>query len=38
MEEFWALTIIVFAFALGAAELVAILERRIEFYAGVRNG
>lgn len=38
MEEFWALTIIVFAFALGMAELVAILERRIEFYAGVRNG
>jgi NitT/TauT family transport system permease protein len=38
MEEFWALTIIVFAFALGAAELIAILERRIEYYAGVRNG
>lgn len=38
MEEFWALTIIVFAFALGAAELIAVLERKIEFYAGVRNG
>ncbi|BCJ90517.1 ABC transporter permease [Terrihabitans soli] len=38
MEEFWALTIIVFAFALGAAELIAILERKIEFYAGVRHG
>lgn len=38
MEEFWALTILVFGFALGMAELVAILERRIEFYAGVRHG
>jgi NitT/TauT family transport system permease protein len=38
MEEFWALTLIVFAFALGAAELIAMLERRIDFYAGVRNG
>lgn len=38
MEEFWALTIIVFAFALGMAELIAILERKIEFYAGVRHG
>jgi NitT/TauT family transport system permease protein len=38
MEEFWALTIIVFGFALGMAELIAILERRIEFYAGVRHG
>jgi NitT/TauT family transport system permease protein len=38
MEEFWALTLIVFTFALGMAELVAVLERRIEFYAGVRNG
>jgi NitT/TauT family transport system permease protein len=38
MEEFWALTIIVFGFALGMAELIAILERKIEFYAGVRHG
>lgn len=38
MEEFWALTLIVFAFALGIAELVAILERKIDFYAGVRHG
>ncbi|MDX6806755.1 ABC transporter permease [Terrihabitans rhizophilus] len=38
MEEFWALTLIVFAFALGAAELIAILERKIDFYAGVRHG
>jgi NitT/TauT family transport system permease protein len=38
MEEFWALTLIVFAFALGIAELIAILERKIDFYAGVRHG
>jgi NitT/TauT family transport system permease protein len=38
MEEFWALTLIVFAFALGVAELIAILERKLDFYAGVRNG
>jgi len=37
MEEFWALTLIIFAFALGAAELVSVLERRIDFYAGVRH-
>lgn len=37
MEEFWALTLIVFAFALGMAELIAMLERRIDFYAGVRS-
>ncbi|MFC5070000.1 ABC transporter permease subunit [Flaviflagellibacter deserti] len=37
MEEFWALTLIVFAFALGAAELIAMLERKIDFYAGVRH-
>jgi NitT/TauT family transport system permease protein len=38
MEEFWALTLIVFAFALGMAELIAMLERKIDFYAGVRHG
>ena len=37
MEEFWGLTLIVFAFALGAAEVVAIIERKVEFYAGVRQ-
>ncbi len=37
MEEFWALTLIVFAFALGAAEVIAIIERKVEFYAGVRD-
>jgi NitT/TauT family transport system permease protein len=37
MEEFWALTIVLFAFALVVAELVGMLERRIEYYAGVRQ-
>lgn len=37
MEQFWALTLLVFAFALGVAELIAILERKIDFYAGVRQ-
>ena len=37
MEEFWALTILLFAFALIVAELIGALERRIEYYAGVRN-
>jgi NitT/TauT family transport system permease protein len=37
MEEFWALTIVLFAFALIVAELVGMLEKRIEYYAGVRQ-
>jgi NitT/TauT family transport system permease protein len=37
MEEFWALTLVLFAFALIAAELIGMLEKRIEFYAGVRQ-
>ena len=36
MEDFWALTILLFAFAMVVSELVAYLEKRIEFYAGVR--
>ena len=36
MERFWALTILLFAFAMVVAELVGALERRIEYYAGVR--
>jgi NitT/TauT family transport system permease protein len=36
MEEFWALTILLFAFAMVVSELVAYLEKRIEYYAGVR--
>lgn len=37
MEEFWALTIVLFAFALIIAELIGQLEKRIEYYAGVRQ-
>jgi NitT/TauT family transport system permease protein len=37
MEDFWALTIVLFAFALLVAELVGMLEKRIEYYAGVRQ-
>lgn len=37
MEEFWALTLVLFAFALVIAELIGVLEKRIEFYAGVRQ-
>ncbi len=36
MEEFWALTILVFAFAIVVAELVGLLEQRVAFYAGER--
>ena len=37
MEEFWALTILLFGFALGLAELIGLVERRVEFYAGTRS-
>jgi NitT/TauT family transport system permease protein len=36
MEEFWALVVVVFAFAFLAAEAVAFLERRVEYYASSR--
>src|SRR5262245_19642994 len=36
MEEFWALVIVVFAFAFAASEAVAFLERRVEYYASTR--
>jgi len=37
MEEFWALTFILFAFALGLSSLVGIMEQRLEYYAGTRG-
>jgi NitT/TauT family transport system permease protein len=37
MEQFWALTILLFAFAMVVAELVGMVEKRIEYYAGVRQ-
>lgn len=36
MEEFWALVIVVFAFAFLISEAIAYLERRVEYYAGAR--
>ena len=36
MAEFWALTIILFAFAMVIAELIERAERKVEYYAGVR--
>lgn len=36
MEEFWALVIIIFAFAFAASEAVAFFERRVEYYASTR--
>lgn len=36
MKEFWALTILLFAFAMLVSEGVAMIEKRIEYYAGVR--
>ncbi len=37
MNEFWALTIVLFAFALGLSELVGMLEKRVEYYALTRS-
>jgi NitT/TauT family transport system permease protein len=37
MAEFWALTIILFAFALLVAELIEKVESKVEFYAGERQ-
>ncbi len=36
MEEFWALVIVVFAFAFAVSEAIAYLERRVEYYARAR--
>ena len=37
MPEFWALTIILFAFAMLIAELIERLEAKVEYYAGARQ-
>jgi NitT/TauT family transport system permease protein len=37
MAHFWALILILFAFALGLAELIDRLEKRVEYYAGSRS-
>lgn len=37
MDEFWALTLILFVLALGLASLIGLLEQRIEYYASART-
>ena len=37
MAHFWALILILFAFALSLAEVIARLEHRVEYYAGART-
>lgn len=37
MGHFWALILILFAFALSLAELIGRLEQRVEYYAGARH-
>jgi NitT/TauT family transport system permease protein len=37
MAEFWALTVLMFAFAIIVAEMIGALEKRVEYYAGVRS-
>jgi NitT/TauT family transport system permease protein len=37
MAQFWALTLILFAFAMVVAELIERAERRVEYYAGARQ-
>jgi NitT/TauT family transport system permease protein len=36
MEEFWALIVLVFAFAFALSELIGLIERKVEYYAGSR--
>jgi NitT/TauT family transport system permease protein len=36
MAQFWALTVILFAFAMVVAELIERVERKVEYYAGAR--
>jgi NitT/TauT family transport system permease protein len=37
MAEFWALTVLLFTFAMIVAEAVGMLERRVEYYAALRQ-
>jgi NitT/TauT family transport system permease protein len=36
MEEFWALVLVVFLFAFAVSEAIAVVERRVEYYASAR--
>lgn len=37
MDRFWAVTILLFAFAIAASSFIEMLERRVEYYAGARG-
>lgn len=37
LEEFWGLTLILFVFALGLSAIIGMVEKKIEYYAGVRS-
>ena len=37
LEEFWALTLVLFVFALGLSALIGKMEQKVEYYAGVRG-
>lgn len=37
LEEFWALTLVLFVFALGISAAIGWVERRVEYYAGTRQ-
>ncbi len=37
LEEFWALTLILFVFALGLSSAIGWVEQKVEYYAGTRN-
>ena len=37
MEEFWALTLVLFVFALGLSAIIGAIEQRVEYYAGARG-
>jgi len=37
LEEFWALTLILFVFALGLSAAIGWVEQKVEYYAGTRN-
>ncbi len=36
-DDFWAVAIVMFAFALGLSGLIGKLEQRVEYYAGTRD-
>jgi len=37
LEEFWALTLVLFVVALGISALIGKLEQKVEYYVGSRS-